>query len=109
MKDKIINIFRSKEVKTGKTDEKIKSFAGFNYVRLDKDENGKLFNEQQLLKYARKCHYLVSVMKEKNGATVLYNYEVPSEKLMDFVLKFYNNELQGTIIEIHKYVPEDLA
>ena len=48
-------------------------------------------------------------MREKNGSISLYSYSVPNEKLLDFLLKFRNNELNGTIIEIDKFLPKDLA
>ena len=40
------------------TEEKIKFFAGFNYVKLKRDANGKKFVESNLTAYAKKCHYI---------------------------------------------------
>ena len=40
---KIINLFE-KHSKSLPTDEKIKYYAGFNYVKINKDTNGKKFN-----------------------------------------------------------------
>ena len=102
---KVINLFSGKNAE----DENIKFFAGFEYVRYDKDLNGNPFIEQNLLDYANSCHYIVRIMKERGKNISLYNYDVPSEKLYEFMEKFYKNELQGTIIEIEKYIPEDLA
>ena len=44
---KVINIF-SKHIKHKATnpDEKVKTFAGFSYVRMDKDVNGYPFKEK---------------------------------------------------------------
>lgn len=102
---KVINLFSKQKIE----DENIRYFAGFEYVRYDKDLNGNPFIEQNLLDYANSCHYIVRIMKERGKNISLYNYDVPSEKLYEFMEKFYKNELQGTIIEIEKYIPEDLA
>ena len=108
--NKVIDIFkRHKRNKPADTKEKVKTFAGFSYVRLDTDVNGYPFKEENLLEYAKECHYIVKVMREKNGSISLYSYSVPNEKLLDFLLKFRNNELNGTIIEIDKFLPKDLA
>ena len=40
---------------------------------------------------------------------ILYNYDVPNTDLFKFLEKFENNTLNGMIIEIDKYFPEDLA
>lgn len=110
-KDKnIVNIFAAHNHKKGLTDEKgIKFFAGFNYVKLSKDKNGTKFNKQRLLKYAENCHYIVSVMRELDDDIWLYNYDVTNAELPSFLKAFENNTLNGTIIEIEKYFPEDLA
>ena len=105
--DKVINLFGKK--KSSKKDDNVKFFAGFEYVRLDKDSNGNPFIEQNLIEYAHSCHYIVSIMKEKKNHLSLYNYDVPSEKLYEFLEKFYTNQLTGTIIEIEKYIPKDLV
>lgn len=89
--------------------EQVKFYAGFNYVRIDKDSNGKKFNKEHLLKYAQGCHYIVRVMRTINNEIVLYNYDVPNADLFKFIKSFEENTLDGTIIEIDKYFPEDLA
>ena len=91
------------------TPEKVKFYAGFNYVRIDKDTNGNKFNAEHLLKYAQGCHYIVRVMREYKGETVLYNYDVPNNDLFKFIKSFEENTLDGKIIEIEKYFPEELA
>ena len=48
-------------------------------------------------------------MRENAGDTVLYNYDVPNADLFKFIKTFEENTLDGTIIEIDKYFPEDLA
>ena len=107
--EKVINLFNKN--KTGKRTSQcdaIKEFAGFSYVRMDKDANGYDFKEEHLLSYAKKCHYIVKVMREKNGKPALYSYNIPSEKLLDFLLMFRNNELNGSIIEIDKFLPKNI-
>lgn len=105
---KVIDIFNKNKTKSGES-ENIKLFQGYSYVRLDKDLNGKLFNESHLLEYASKCQYIVRVMREKDNHVSLYNYKIPHNKVIEFISKFANNQLNGTIIEIDKYRPEDLA
>ena len=48
-------------------------------------------------------------MREYNGETILYNYDVPNEDLLKFMRHFENHTLDGTIIEIDKYFSEDPA
>lgn len=107
---KVINIFsKHKNAEPTEYDEKVKFFAGFNYVKINRDNNGKKFKAEKLEKYAERCHYIVRVMREMNDEVVLYNYDVPNDKLFKFIRAFENNTLNGTIIEIDKYFPEDLA
>lgn len=107
---KVIDIFSKHNNKLKpETEEKVKYYAGFNYVRIDKDHNGNKFNPEHLKKYARSCHYIVRVMKEYKGETVLYNYDVPNEDLFRFMKSFEENTLDGTIVEIDKYFPDQSA
>ncbi len=110
IKRKVINIFsRNNAQENSEHAEKIKFYAGFNYVRIDRDNNGNYFNPEHLLKYAESCHYIVRVMRTHDGETVLYNYDVPNRDLFKFMKSFDENTLDGTIIEIDKYFPDDLA
>ena len=108
--EKVINIFnkhrKNNQVQTG---EKMKYFAGFNYVKLSEDANGYPFKEENLLEYSKDCHYIVKVMRKINKKVYLYNYNVHGEKLLDFLLMFRNKELDGAVIEIDKFIPQDLA
>ncbi|MBE7712544.1 MAG: hypothetical protein E7Z87_02230 [Cyanobacteria bacterium SIG26] len=108
---KVINLFSNhkKNVISSESNDKVKFFAGFNYVKLKKDTNGNKFNKENLLKYAKKCHYMVTVMRELDGEIVLYSYDVPNSELFKFMKSFEENTLDGAIIEIDKYFPEDLA
>jgi hypothetical protein len=107
---KVIDIFsRHKKELPLESTEQVKFYAGFNYVRLDRDNNDKKFNSAHLKKYAEGCCYIVRVMREVNGETVLYNYDVPNGDLFKFIKSFEDAVLDGTIIEIDKYFPEGLA
>lgn len=107
---KVISIFsKHKSSQPLDNQERVKFFAGFDYVKLDKDNNGRKFNAEKLEKYAETCHYIVRVMRNLNGEISLYNYDVPNGQLFKFIKAFENNTLNGTIIEIDKYFPEDLA
>jgi hypothetical protein len=105
---KVIGIF-SRHSKELPTTEQVKFYAGFNYVRLERDNNGNKFNAEHLLKYSENCHYIVRVMRDVDGEIVLYNYDVPNGDLFKFIKSFEENELDGMIIEIDKYFPEGLA
>ena len=104
----LINIGQSLS-KYMNSENKIKYYAGFNYVKIKKDANGNKFSKEHLLKYSSKCHYMVTVMREMDNEVVLYSYDVPNDDLFKFMKSFDENTLDGKIIEIDKYFPEDLA
>ena len=52
---------------------------------------------------------MVTVMRELDGEVILYSYDVPNSDLFKFMKSFEENTLDGTIIEIDKYFPDDLA
>jgi len=108
---KVINMFSKHKQNTVSSDvaERVKFYAGFNYVKLKRDTNNNKFNKENLLSYAEKCHYMVTVMREIDGETLLYSYDVPNNDLFRFMKSFEENTLDGTIIEIEKYIPNDLA
>jgi len=106
----VINLF-SKHVSKGNVEEKkkIKYYAGFNYIKTKKDSNGNKFRKDSLLKYRSKCHYMVTVMREVENEVVLYSYDVPNDDLFKFIKSFEENTLDGIIIEIDKYFPENIV
>lgn len=107
---KVISIFsKHKNDEPLSDEERVKFFAGFDYVKLAKDNNGRKFNAEKLKKYAQGCHYIVRVMRTLGDEAFLYNYDVSNDKLFKFIKAFENNTLNGTIIEIDKYFPEGLA
>lgn len=108
--DKVISIFRNKSVSDpDESDEKIKFFAGFNYIKLKKDDSGRKFIPLTLESYAEKCRYIVSIMRIVDGETCLYKYDIKSSEIPSFMKALENKTLVGKLIEIEKYIPEDLA
>ena len=85
--DKIVDLFSEK--RSVKPEAGAKFFQGFNYIRLSKDRNGNLFNAEHLRNYAERICYLVTVLREHDGLTWLYNYEVPAPQLIEFIEKFF--------------------
>lgn len=90
-----------------KTDTK--NFCGFEYVKMEKDLNGAPFIKESLLEYANDCCYMVRVMREFDNQILLYNYYVSQDKLIEFLSKLDSGEFDGRLIEVEKYIPEDLA
>ena len=109
--DKVIDIFKKAHKKNQEqtNEPPIKYFAGVNYVRIDEDMNGYPFKKEVLIENAAKFSYIVRVLRLKNGKHSLYNYSVPFDKIVEFISLFDKNELNGTIIEIDKYKPNELA
>lgn len=108
---KVINLFskNNKNSLDNISKKEIKFYAGFNYVKLKRDDNGNKFRKDSLLKYREKCHYMVTVMREIDGETVLYSYDVPNKDLFKFMKSFDGNTLDGIIIEIDKYFPDKIV
>ena len=52
---------------------------------------------------------MVTVMREIEGEVVLYSYDVPNDDLFKFMKSFDENTLDGTIIEISKYFPNEIV
>ncbi len=89
-------------------DESQRFFKGFQYVKIVKDENNNYFKEESLREYAQKCYYIISVMRENGIGVAIYKYKVPYESLLKFINEF-KNKSYGEIIDIERYIPEDLA
>ena len=106
----VINLFaaKSKEELSKEEQKKIKYYAGFDYVKVKRDSNGNKFRKDYLLKYASQCRYMVTVMRETDGEIDLYSYDVPNADLFKFMKSFEENPLDGTIIEINKYIPDEI-
>ena len=106
----VINLFsaKSKEERSKEEQKKIEYYAGFDYVKVKRDSNGNKFRKDYLLKYASQCRYMVTVMRETDGEIDLYSYDVPNADLFKFMKSFEENTLDGTIIEINKYIPDEI-
>ena len=105
--DKVINLFKkSSDIEDNKEQ---RFFKGFQYVKLTKDDNGNYFKEDSLREYAQKTYYIVSVMKNNGLSAAIYKYKVPYNSLLDFLIFFKNDSSCGEIIDIERYIPEDLA
>ena len=107
----VIDMFSNnvKERSTSDVKNKIRYYAGFTYIKRKKDDNGNPLRKDYLLKYASNCHYMVTVMRDVEGEVVLYTYDVPNEDLFKFMKSFEENTLDGTIIEIDKYFPDEIV
>jgi len=106
---KVVNINKSGKVNSSKNKAEIKNFNGFDYMKSDKDLNGVPFIKENLIEYSEGCKYMVRVMREKNNKVYLYNYNIPQDALANFLIKFEIGEYDGKIIEVEKYIPEELA
>ena len=111
MDRKVIKLFSKHENSDLPQDvqQRVKFYAGFNYVKHKVDSNGNKFSKENLLNYASKCYYMVTVMREVDSEVCLYSYHVSNSDLFKFMKSFEENTLDGTIIKIDKFYPEDLA
>jgi hypothetical protein len=108
---KVINIFQrhKKHLPNCNEEKVVMAEDGYYYVCFSKDDNGFCFNENHLIERAKKCQYIVRVMIPKNPSPYIYNYKVHGDELLDFLKGFITGEKEGKVIEIDKYIPEDLA
>ena len=105
--DKVINLFKkSSDIEDNKEQ---RFFKGFQYVKLTKDDNGNYFKEDSLREYAQKTYYIVSVMRNNGLSAAIYKYKVPYNSRLDSLIFFKNDSSCGEIIDIERYIPEDLA
>jgi len=109
--EKIISIFakHKKQLPIEEGHKVIRNSDGFYYVCINKDENGKHFDKKKLLERTIACYYIVKVMLERNEHPQICNFRVPGERILEFLSSYINEENEGTIIEIDKYFPDDLA
>ena len=108
---KVINIFsKHKNGKQADLDEKIvKCEDGICYICIKHDKHGNAFEEKDLQEIANETQYIIKVMVNHSTSPYIYNYKVPGDKLMKFLLDYVTNKKEGKIIEIEKYIPTDLA
>jgi hypothetical protein len=108
---KVIDIFaKNKKNSHACHDEKINRCEdGYFYVCMKSDLNGKHFVEENLIKNANNCYYIVKVMVKQGLHPFIYNYKIPGEKIFEFIELYTKGEKEGRIIEIDKFYPEDWA
>lgn len=96
-----------------KTDSKkitqLKSYLGFEYIKLKKDVNGNEFNIEHLHEYSKENRYNVSVVRKVGSETFVYNFFVEGSNLNLFFDAYFNGKIEGDIIDIDKLKPENLA
>ena len=114
MNDEKIKQFQTRKSKNRPNPSKnklaeIKTFLGFEYVKLKKDINRIRFNEKSLREFSCGLKYNISV-KKKNGEEVsLYQYFISGSELKRFFEAHISGALEGEIIQIEKFAPEILA
>lgn len=109
--EKIISIFakHKKHVPLCENEKIVRNEDGFYYVCIARDENGKHFDGEKILEKSDKTKYIIKVMINDKENPHLYNFLVPGEKLLDFLKPYIMNEKDGTIVDIEKYHPDELA
>ena len=108
---KVVSIFeRHKANKVYDTDSQvIKCDDDIFCVTVKSDKHGKPFNKQELLEDAKTTEYIVKVLIDTPNAPYINNYKVSGDKLLPFLSKFISRKKQGQVIEIDKYIADDLA
>ena len=114
MKDidkKVVSIFeRHKANKPNNTDAKVVKYDDDIYcVTVKTDKHGNPFNREELIEDAMLTEYIVKVLVETPQGSYINNYKVTGEKILGFLSKFSSRKKQGQVIEIDKYIPDDLA
>jgi hypothetical protein len=111
--NKVINIFqrhRRGENLCFEVDEEggelVISPDGFNYVSL-KQERGGNHDEKDQLEIAANRRYIVKMMEVHADTIRLNNYDVPGERLEEFLLGLPNRP--GKILEIKQFIPDHMA
>ncbi len=107
----VISIFRRhKSNKLTQDDSKlIKCDDDVYCVTIKHDVNGHPFHKADLIERANEIEYLVKVLIETPTNPYINNYIVKGEDLISFIDKFIKHKKKGTVIEIDKYIPDDLA
>ncbi len=79
---------------------------GFNYLS-SLHEIGGLADGESLSEVAYTKHYLVKMMEEHREHIRLNQYEVPGERLEEFLLSLRTRP--GQILEIKQFIPDHMA
>lgn len=105
--DKIIDIH--KKINTSDLNSQNNVFNGVEYIKITKDENGLPFKADSIIEYAKRTFYIITVVKNQGIASALYKYKVPYDDVLNFLNEFRNNSSHGIVIDIERYLPDDLA
>lgn len=106
---KVVNIF-TKHKENQPTDTKvIKCDDGIYCVTVKTDKHGNPLNKDEILQDAMITEYIVKVLIETPQGSYINNYKVSGEKILAFLSKYTTRKKQGQVIEIDKYIPDDLA
>ncbi len=108
---KVVSIFeRHKSNKLSEADAKvIKCDDDIYCITVKTDKHGNPFNKQELIADAMVTEYIVKVLIDTPQGSYINNYKLSGEKLLPFLSKYTNRKKQGQVIEIDKYIPDDLA
>jgi len=108
---KVVSIFeRHKSSKQYDTDSQVVKCDDEIYcVTVKTDKHGNSFNREELLEDAKHTEYIVKVLVDTPQGAYINNYKLNGEKLLPFLNKFMKRKKQGQVIEVDKYIPDDLA
>lgn len=108
---KVVSIFeKHKQNKHSETDSQVVKCDNDIYcVTVKTDKHGNSFNREELLEEAKHTEYIVKVLVDTPQGSYINNYKLDGEKLLPFLSKFTNRKKQGQVIEVDKYIPDDLA
>ena len=108
---KVIDIFAKNKKSTPVcNDENINRCKdGYFFVCMKSDLNGKHFDEENHIKSANECYYIVKVLINQGMHPFIYNYKIPGEKILEFIELYIKGDKEGKIIEIDKFYAEDWA
>ena len=78
-------------------------------VTVKTDKHGNPFNREELLEDAMLTEYIVRVLIDTPQGSYINNYKVSGEKILGFLSKFTTRKKLGQVIEIDKYIADELA
>ncbi|MCK7527902.1 MAG: hypothetical protein MZV64_65015 [Ignavibacteriales bacterium] len=110
--EKVINIFtrHKKQLPPLPHHEKVvRSEDGFYYVCVKGMKMVFILMKKKILNKVSDVQYIVKVMMKQTDYPNIYNFKVPGSKLLEFLEPYIKGEKAGTIIEVDKYYPHDLA
>ena len=107
--DNIIDFFKRSADVAAREIQKRNNKDSFPYIKLTKDTNGNYFSEESLREYSKKVCYIITIMKKNPPSVALYKYKVSQNDLLDFLNEFNKRTSDGELVDIEKYIPEDLA